>query len=154
MPGQTLAPLPREGRQGGAQRFVPPLPAGIPILPGEVRGAKARRVPVGLIILLVIAALVGLIWFWIWRGDYDKNRIDPLVTRAMVAHVPKGTHIPVTLWSGPRILEIGNANVTVQGIMPTTCVYVKVLDPKTGAEDTKSQYVGATCIDGLRYPIH
>lgn len=107
----------------------------------------------GLIILLVIAALVGLVWFYSWRGDYDKNLINPLVTRAMVSHVPKGTRIPVTLWSGPRLLEIENADVTFKGLTPTTCVYVTVLDPKTGAEDTKSDYVGLTCIEGLRYPI-
>jgi len=118
MPGQTLAPLP--GGMPGAQRFVPPLPADIPILPGQVRGARAgRRVPVGLIILLVIAALVGLAWFSVWRGDYDKNLINPLVTRAMVAHVPKGTRIPVTLWSGPRLLEIENADVTFKGVGAT-----------------------------------
>ena len=107
--------------------------------------------PVGLIVLLVIAVLVGLIWFSGWYGDYDKNRIDPVVTRAMVARAPKGTRIPVTLWSGPRVAELGNADVTFQGMTPTTCVYVRLFDPKTGAEDTKSRYVGLTCIEGLRY---
>jgi hypothetical protein len=153
MPEQTPAPLPGQGRLAGSQRFIPPLPAGIPILPGQVIKAK-RRVPVGLIVLLVIAALAGLIWFYVWYGDYDTNRIDPLVTRAMVAHVPKGTRLPITLRGGPRILQIGRADVTYKGITPTTCVYVTVLDPKTGAVDTKSQYVGLTCIEGLRYPIH
>lgn len=140
---------------GGSQRIIPPLPAGIPILPGKLKAARGkRRVPVGMILFLVLAGVVALIWFYVWYGDYDSKRIDALVTRAMVAHVPKGTRLPVTLWSGPRILQIGNANVTFQGMTPTTCVQVKLLDPKTGAQDTKSQYVGLTCIEGLRYPIH
>jgi len=157
MPGQTLAPLPGEGGQGGAQRIIPPLPAGIPIMPGDIKARKPAKPLSGCLVLLIVlaglAALGGLAWFSVWRGDYDKNQIDPLVTRAMVAHVPKGTHLSVTLRGGPRLLEIENADVTFKGMTPTTCVWVKVLDPKTGAEDTKSNYVGLTCIEGLRYPI-
>ena len=158
MPGQTLAPLPGEGGQGGAQRIIPPLPAGIPIMPGDIKARKPAKQLSGCLVLLIVlaglAALMAAYLFSISYSNYDRNKIDPLVTRAMVAHVPKGTRIPVTLWSGPRLLEIENADVTFKGIMPTTCVYVTVLDPKTGAEDTKSQYVGLTCIEGLRYPIH
>ena len=92
--------------------------------------------PVGLIVLVVIAGLVALEWFNISSSNDDKNRIDPVVTQAMFAHVAKGTGLPITLKSGPRVLQIGNANVTYQGQSPTTCVQVKILDPKTGAEDT------------------
>lgn len=150
MPDQILAPA-IEGRVH-PERFVPPLPPGISILPGQIK-AK-RRLPIGLIVLLVIAGLVALEWFNISSTDDDKNRIDPVVTQAMFAHVAKGTGLPVTLKRGPRILQIGNANVTYQGQAPTTCVQVKILDPKTGAEDTKSPYTGLTCIEGLKYPIH
>jgi hypothetical protein len=134
---------------------VRPLPAGIPILPGKVKAAGAeRRLPVGLIILLVIAGLAALEWFSISSSDDDKNRINPVVTRAMVAHAVKGTRLPVTLKGGPRILQIGNANVTYQGQTPTTCVQIKVLNAKTGAEDPKVNYPNLTCIEGLKYPIH
>jgi len=157
MPGQTLAPLPGEGGQGGAQRIIPPLPAGIPIMPGDIKARKPAKQLSGCLVLLIVlaglAALMAAYWFSISYSNYDRNQIDPLVTRAMVAHVPKGTRLSVTLRGGPRLLEIENADVTFKGITPTTCVWVKVLDPKTGAEDTKSNYVGLTCIEGLRYPI-
>src|ERR1700691_269837 len=118
--------------QSGSVRFVPPLPEGIPILPGQVKARKSR--PRGRIILLVLAGLVALIWFSVWYSDYDSNRIDPVVTQAMFAHAPKGTRIPVTLWDGPRILQVEFAVVQYQS-GPTTCVTVSVLDPKTGAND-------------------
>jgi hypothetical protein len=137
------------------RRLIPQLPADIPIMPGQLRTAKAaRRLPVGLIVLLVVATLGGLEWEHVRYSDYDKNQIDPVVTRAMVAHVPKGTRLPVTLRGGARILQIGRADVTYRGLTPTTCVYVQVLDPKTGAEDPKVNYPNLTCIEGLKYPMH
>jgi hypothetical protein len=157
MPGQTLAPLPGGDTRVTPSRIIPPLPAGIPILPGQLKAPRAARRLSGCLILLIVlgglVALVALLWLSTWYSDYDSKRIDPVVTQAMVAHVPKGTRLAVTIWGGPRILEIGNARVEYHGQLPTTCVYVKVFDPKTGAEDRKTRYVGATCIDGLRYPI-
>ena len=149
MPGQTFASVP------AATRTVPPLPAGIPILPGRIKAAGAkRRLPVGLIVVLGIVGLFALLRLSISYSDDAKDRINPVVTQAMVAHVAKGTRLPVTLRSGPRLLEIGNADVTYDGLTPTTCVQVKVLDAKTGAEDTKVDYPNLTCIEGLKYPIH
>lgn len=136
-------------------RFIPELPADIPIMPGQVQAAgPARRLPVGLILVLAIVTLGALEWFHIRYSDYDKNQIDPVVTRAMVSHVPKGTRLPVMLRGGPRILQIGNADVQYQGQIPTTCVQVKVFYPSTEAEDVKVDYPNLTCIEGLRYPIH
>lgn len=157
MPGQTLAPRPGEGRLAGAQRIIPPLPPGISIFPQEIKALKPPRRLSGCLIVLIVlagfAALMALLWLSISHSDYDRNQIDPLVTQAMLAHVRKGTRLAVTLRGGPRILVIGNANVEVHGLTPTTCVQVKVLDPKTGAEDTKVNYPNLTCIEGLKYPI-
>jgi len=148
-----LAPAP-EGRVHPS-RFVPPLPAGISILPVQVKPVRAkRRLPLGLIIVLVIVGLGALEWFRISSSDDDKNRIDPVVTQAMFAHVAKGTRLPVTLRSGPRLLQIGRSDVTYEGQSPTTCVQVTVLDAKTGAEDRKTNYPSLTCIEGLKYAIH
>jgi hypothetical protein len=132
---------------------IPALPADIPILPGQVTKAR-RRLPVGRIIVLVIVGLGALEWFNIYYSDYDRKQIDPVVTRAMFARLPKGTRLPVTVWSGPRILEIDTANVEYHGQIPTTCVEVKVIDPGTGALDRGVRYAPPiTCIQGLRYPI-
>jgi hypothetical protein len=142
------------------QRFVPPLPAGIPILPGQV---AARRLPRGRIILLVLAGLVALIWFNSWRsGSNDDQRINAVVTQAMLARVSKRTRLPVTLRSGPRMLQIEYAIVQypatpiggMPGGAPTTCAMVTVLDPKTGAKDPNYPYGNMTCIEGLSYRIH
>ncbi len=142
------------------QRFVPPLPAGIPILPGQV---AARRLPRGRIILLVLAGLVALIWFNSWRsGSNDDQRINAVVTQAMLARVSKRTRLPVTLRSGPRMLQIEYAIVQypatpiggMPGGAPTTCAMVTVLDPKTGAKDPDYPYGNMTCIEGLSYRIH
>jgi len=154
MSGQNiLAPAP-EGRVN-PERFVPPLPPGISILPGQVKApASTRRIPVWLIILLVIAALGALEWFNVWYSDYDKDRIDPVVTQALLAHVPKGTRLPVTLWSGPRILQIDLAFPEYhRGEPPTTCVTLDVLDPNTGAKDPKYPSGTARCIDGVAVTI-
>ena len=142
------------------QRFVPPLPAGIPILPGQV---AARRLPRGRIILLVLVGLVALIWFNSWRsGSNDDQRINAVVTQAMLARVSKRTRLPVTLRSGPRMLQIEYAIVQypatpiggMPGGAPTTCAMVTVLDPKTGAKDPNYPYGNMTCIEGLSYRIH
>ena len=134
-------------------RFIPPLPADIPIMPGQVAKAK-RPLPIFRILLLVFVTLAVLLRLSVWYSDHDKNQIDPVVTRAMIAHVPKGTLLPVTLRGGARILQIVSADVTYHGLTPTTCVFVRVLDPKTRAEDTKVNYPDLTCIEGLKYPIH
>ena len=122
-------------------------------MPGQIKPARAkRRVQVGLIIVLVVVGLLVLNWFRSSPSNDDKDRIDPVVTRALAAHVARGTRLSVTLRSGPRILQIGHATVTYQGLTPTTCVYVGVIDPKTGAEDPKTNYPNQTCIEGLKYP--
>ena len=99
-----LAPAP-EGRVHPS-RFVPPLPPGISILPEQVKPVRAkRRLPVGLIIVLVIVGLGALEWFSISSSDDDKNRIDPVVTQAMFAHVAEGNppsgHAPKRTASAP-----------------------------------------------------
>jgi len=143
MSGSAIAP----------QRFVPPLPAGISILPGRPARA-ARRLPLGLIILLLLAGLGALEWFNVWYSDYDSKRIDPVVTRAVLAHAPKGTRLPVTLWSGQRILELKFAFPSNQrGQAPNTCVTVDVLDPTTGAKDPKYPAGDSMCIEGVAITI-
>ena len=136
-------------------RFIPPLPADIPIMPGQrLRvGGAARRLPFGVILFLVVVVLGVLLWMAVSYSDHDKNQMDSVMTRAMIAHVPKGTLLPVTLRDGARILQIVRADVTYKGLTPTTCVWVTVLDPKTGTQDPKA--IGnLTCIEGLKYPIH
>jgi hypothetical protein len=150
-----LAPSP-VGRVTPA-RFIPPLPTGIPILPEQFKAAKVkRRLPKGLIVVGVIVGLAALIWFRIYYSDYDQNRIDPVVAQALMAHVPKGTRLPVTLWSGPRILVIDLAFPNDQpGQAPSTCATLDVLDPKTGLKDTDPKYrSGAvSCVDGIAVTI-
>ena len=136
-------------------RFIPPLPPGIPILPGQLTAAKKKlRVPAGLIIVAVIAGLIGLMWLKVWYHDYDSNRIDPAVTRAVLAHAVKGTRIPVTLWSGPRLIEIESAFPQVQpGQAPATTVLSYVIDPKTGAKDPNYPWGVDTAIEGVAIRI-
>lgn len=123
MSGQSFASPTTTGAPGSPQRFIPALPPDIPILPGQLTGAKRRRVPRGLIVFLVLVLLAGLEWFNIYYTDYDSNRIDPLVTRAVLAHAVKGTQFPVTLWSGPRIIRIDSAFPNFQpGQAPNTIV--------------------------------
>jgi hypothetical protein len=84
----------------------------------------------------------------------DQQQINAVMTKAMLAHVKKGTPIPVTLSTGPRILQIFDAEVIYDSNhVPTTYVGVIVFDPKTGARDPK--YVGGavTTIEGLAYYI-
>jgi hypothetical protein len=153
MSGSAIAP--RGGGLVGPLRIVPPLPAGISILPGQVTAAKAkRRLPVGLIVVLVIAGLGGLEWFNIYYSGYDSQRIDPVVRQAVLAHVPKGTRIPVTLWSGPRLIEIATAFPERQpGQAPDTIVLSYVIDPKTGAKDPKYANGTDTVIEGVAITI-
>jgi hypothetical protein len=117
-------------------------------------------VPVGLIILLVIAALGALVWFKDWYDAYDGKRIKPAMTQAMLAHPAKGARVPVKLWSGDRLLQIDFATVQYpprvgldQG-PPTTCVSFHVIDPATGAKDPKYHGGEVTCIVGMAYRIH
>ncbi len=153
MSGSAIAP--RGGGLVGPLRIVPPLPAGISILPGQVTAAKAkRRVPVGLIVVLVIAGLGGLEWFNIYHSDYDSHRIDPVVRGAVLAHMPKGTRLPVTLWNGPRLIEIESAFPERQpGQAPDTIVLSYVIDPKTGAKDPKYPNGTDTVIEGAAITI-
>jgi hypothetical protein len=67
--------------------------------------------PVGLVFVLVLAVLIAVSRLFIWYSEYDGKRIDPAVRQAIFAHATKGTRIPVTLWSGPRILQIEYAMV-------------------------------------------
>jgi hypothetical protein len=136
---------------------------GSAIAPVPEGGAPVRRIKIlvsPIKVLLVLAGVWGLACVMDWYSEYDKKRIDPVVTRAMFAHATKGTRIPVKLWSGDRILQIDFATVQYpprvgldQG-PPTTCVSLDVLDPKTGAKDPKFRWGEVTCIVGLAYRIH
>jgi hypothetical protein len=147
MSGQTAAPHP------GAQRVIPPLPAGIPILPGQARAGGARSRLRRPTLLLVIAGIVALFWFFQWYSSYDGKRINAIVTPAMYAHVKYGTRFEATLWGGPRILQISSAYVQEGVVPPTTCVAVVVLDPKKGARDPSYKNNYFDCISGLSYTI-
>lgn len=144
--------------------MVPPLPAGLPILPGQATVARSkRRSPVLLIVLaviLVFAGLYGRELFNARRVEYDWKLITPLVKQALLTHAAKGARFPLTLWSGPRILRIDFATVQVpprRGLdqaPPETCVSYTLFDPKTGAEDNSSLYAHVSCINGIAYRIH
>jgi len=158
MPGQTLAPLPGEGRLAGGQRIIPPLPAGISIFPQKVKALKPPRRLSGCLIALIVlagfAALMALLWFSISYSDYDSKQIDPVVTRAVMAHVPKGTRLPVTLRGGPRLIEIESAFPNRQpGRAPDTVVLSYIIDPKTGAKDPKYAHGADTLIEGVAITI-
>lgn len=152
MSGQSFASPTTTGGPGRPQRIIPALPPDIPILPGKLRGARRRRVPRGLIVFLVIALVAGLEWFNIYYTDYDSNRIDPLVTSAVLAHAAKGTQIPVTLWSGPRILRIDSAFPNPAGGLETIAIS-DVIDPKTGAKDPKYKSAADTVVEGVAITI-
>lgn len=105
---------------------------------------------------LVVIGWLAFISFSTWYHDYDGNRIDPVLRRALLAHVPKGTRLPVTLWSGPRVIEIKLAfhdDRTGPFETPTTCVNLDVLDPKTEARDPKYPTGTARCITGVAVTI-
>ena len=150
MAESAIAAVPGAG--GAARRVIPPLPPGIPILPGQAAsGSRRSRKP---IVLLAIAAIAVLIWGLRWYSAIDGKRIDAVVAPAMYAHVKFGTRLPVTLMSGPRILSIGSSYIEPGVSPPTTCVSVYVWDPKTGAQDPR--YRGGQhfdCIEGFSYVI-
>lgn len=149
MAESAIAAVPGAG--GAARRVIPPLPPGIPILPGQAAsGSRRSRKP---IVLLAIAAIAVLIWFFRWYSAIDGKRIDAVVTPAMYAHPTFGTRLPVTLMSGPRILSIGSSFVEPGVAPPTTCVRVYVWDPKTGAQDPKFRSGYYDCISGFSYVI-
>jgi hypothetical protein len=124
------------------------------------RGGPEKR-PILRYVFLGIALLALYSWGSAWYGAYDSKRIDPVVTQAVLAHAVKGTRIPVTLWSGPRILVIKSAFPQFQpkptGAMaplpPTTLVAMDVLDPKTGKIDPKYSSGIYTVIDGVAVTI-
>jgi hypothetical protein len=146
----VLAPAP-EGRVN-PQRFVPPLPSGISILPGQVAAPKAKS-RFRRIILPGIVVIAALIWFFEWYSGIDGKRIDAVVTPAMYAHVKFGTRLPVMLLSGPRSLSIGSSFVEPGVSPPTTCVGVYVYDPKTGVMDPSYRNQHFDCIAGFSYVI-
>ena len=164
MSGPILPPVSSGGRPVGPQRTVPPLPAGLPILPGQATVARPKRrfrvVLILLAVLLVFAGLYGRELFNARRVEYDNKRIVPVVKQALLTHATKGARFPLTLWSGPRILRIDFATVQVpprigldQG-PAETCVSYSLFDPKTGAEDNSSLYAHVSCIYGIAYRIH
>ena len=145
-----------------AARFVPPLPPGIPILPGQVTNPNIKsRLPVGLVILLVLA---GFGWFSVSHSNHQAAKLDrsnalsdeddrlilAAVTPAMMAHAPRWTRIPVTLSDGARTLQIEFTVVHHKpGKAPATCVWLGVLDPKSGARVDQRM----PCVSGLDYLI-
>lgn len=161
MAGQ-LVPVPGGNVPVRPARFIMPLPADIPIMPGEIKAAKpARRLPVGLILFLVVVVMAVLLRLAVSYDDYrnaketkrmndDNNLVLQAVTPAMLAHAPRGTRIPVTLSTGPRILQVEFSVVHYQSkTPPRTCVWLSVINPKTGARDTPE----VPCIPGLAYEI-
>ena len=153
----SLAPPP--GGRVQPARFVPPLPPGVPILPERVKAAKAPW-PRGASMLVVVFVLFGLVRF-AWHsnapaanvtrlGNEDDRLVLLAVTPAMMAHAPRWTRIPVTLSGGARILQIDFTVVHHQpGKPPATCVWLGVLDPKTGARVDQRM----PCVPGLDYLI-
>lgn len=155
----SLAPAPA-GRVHAA-RFVPPLPPGIPILPGQAKAVRAgSRLPLGLVILL---ALIGIAWFSISHSNHqaaklnksiavaddDDRLILAAVTPAMMARAPRWTRIPVTLSVGKRILQIEFTVVHHERKPLETCVWLGVLDPNSGARVDQRM----PCVSGLDYLI-
>ena len=155
----SLAPAPA-GRVHPA-RFVPPLPPGIPILPGQDTNPNTkRRLPVGLVILVVLA---GFGWFSITHSRHQVTKLNALatqqdeddrlilaaVTPAMMAHAPRWTRIPVTLSGGPRTLQIEFTVVHHERKPLETCVWLGVLDPNSGARVDQRM----PCVSGLDYLI-
>ena len=106
-----------------------------------------------LTVFLGLVGLAGLAWRSSSRASDDKERIDAAMTQALQAHAPKGARIPVTLWSGPRILRLDVAGVWYNaGQPPDTCGTATVLDPKTGAIDSKYPFGAVTtCVHGFVY---
>lgn len=113
-----------------------------------------------LVILLVLAAFG---WFSITHSNHQAARLNSLnalsdeddrlilaaVTPAMMAHAPRWTRIPVTLSRGPRILQIEFTVVHHERKPLETCVWLGVLDAKTGARVDQRM----PCVAGLDYLI-
>ena len=145
------------------ERFIPPLPDGIPIVPVKAKAPKAkRRLPIRRIVfLLLLAGIGGLIWFRSWYvPHYDEQRMDPVVQQALVERAPKGTRLAVTLWSGPRILELESTRVyypnkvqLARGGRVVTCGLVKVIDSATELGDPKYRGGYWACAGGFAYAI-
>ena len=133
--------------------MIPPLPQGIPIL---APGPKRTGWYVLVIVLVAIGAVWGAFALISWYSDYDKNRIDPVVSQALVDHASKGARFPVTLWGGPRLLELESVKVVsptksqaAAGAQAETCGLVKVIDPATGIRDPDYRGGYWACVAGL-----
>jgi hypothetical protein len=151
MPGEFIGPA--SGGGPVKPRFVvPPIPTGVPILPGYDRVPRFKRL-VRRIVLALFALAASGFWFLHYYGAYDGKRIDAIVTPAMYAHVKYGTRFKVTLWDGPRILSISSSFLEPGVSPPTTCVSVYVYDPKTGRMDPRYLNPYFDCIEGLVYVI-
>lgn len=158
MSGQMLAPVPGGGGPFRPQRMIPPLPPGIPILPGSgVAPRKRGRLP------WVIAALIAI--FVLWRlgnfaiayGEQDQKTIDGTIRGMMRWKPKKGDRYMVSLHSGFRQIELEFSTVdppAAIGEGPTTCVSFKLFDPGTGAEDRSYPHAQVTCIKNMAYRFH
>jgi hypothetical protein len=158
MSGQNIV-TPSSGGRVNPARIVPALPSDIPILPGQVK-ARKRRLPGGLIFLLVILGLVALSWHNVSNPTNQTDKLNKqmedddravlqAVTPAMIAHAPRMTRIPVTLSDGPRILQIEFTVVHHERKPLQTCVWLGVLDPKTGARVDQKM----PCVPGVDYVL-
>jgi hypothetical protein len=156
MSGQNILTPSPAGRLNPA-RIVPPLPSDIPILPGQVK-ARKWHAPVGLIFLLVVLGLVALAWHNVSNPTNQTDKLNKqmedddravlqAVTPAMMAHAPRMTRIPVTLSDGPRILQIEFTVVHHERKPLQTCVWLGVLDAKTGARVDQKM----PCVPGVDY---
>jgi len=147
MPGQAFAPLPSGGAPVRSARAIPPLPPDIPIVPVKPPW-RHKRAAIVLVVLLVLAGLIGRAWVKRAHAREDKASIDAALGAALRERAPKGTRIPVTLSSGPRLLETDEVLVR-NAPVPHTCGSANVLDPKTGSKDPSYQKQVATCVAGL-----
>jgi len=112
-----------------------------------------------------MVGMIGLVWFWSYlanhgdqrtegfkRYDADNAAVLQAITPAMMRRAPRLTIVPVTLSSGPRLLEISFTVVHRNpGKPPSTCVFLNVLDPTTRA--FIKEIATTPCIAGLDYPI-
>jgi hypothetical protein len=156
MSGSAIAP--RNSGPVRTQRFVPPLPAGIPILPGQEGAGLTTKLPGGVIVLAIVVLVallvvsVNLAHRWLPRDSgEDAMTIENVMDSAMYEHPGKGARIPITLSNGPRILEIDSAVVRYfpPPQVPQTCISLTVLDPSTGAKDPNYPDGNLTCLVGV-----
>jgi hypothetical protein len=135
-------------------RFVPPLPQGVPIVPGLAKIRKrSRKWIVVMVIIAVVLGIYGVEWVLTWYSNIDGRRIEAIVTPAMFAHAPFGTRLPVTLRDGPRILSIGTSYIEPGVIPQTTCVEVYIYYPNGALDRSESDGPYFDCIPGLAYEI-